>query len=511
MKKFWIYCNLVFWGLWSGCSEWNDHYKTVQNAMEELDMGVLEYLQREGYNDLSDLLKATAADTLFGKEVSYTVWAAPDGKYSAVKSLGDSLRRATVRHQLTEGKYFETTLSDGFILRSLAGKMQLFSEPLAIEGISVVKLLANCKDGLVYEIREPMPIQPNLWEYLQQRPAYSKMVALLLSDLDTVFDPDVSRLTGKYDSEDLPIYDSVWVVQPTVFGYSPINKERRQYSVFVADNALLQEVLDEYYDNKIRITGFPATKTDTINLENWLKRSFIINERIEEYNEEEYYSSAWGVRWYTRTQLVDAGRRQTLSNGYFYPLTRLVIPNKYLQPGGGFSNFASISFDADPASVTYAVHAEDIDQLSVKGPAKTQVAGAIYSMSLLAELSSGYAEEFPPFDLELSWIATTRDEETLASSAVQIPPGEYQVNITYYKSLEYQSDFDLYINDIRVGKVNTEAGLWNVQNTVVVSRVKLPQESKVGPLKVTLKSLSDSWQKGLAPVSISLIPTNNND
>lgn len=511
MKNKFICAIVILAGLLVGCSDWNDHYKTVQDGLEELEIGVLDYLKQENYSDILALMESTQVDTLFGKNKKYTLWVAPNGKYELIKNLVGDEKGDAVLHQITEGKYFESALKDQFVLRSLAGKMQLFNRQpaLLVEKVPIIKTLANCSDGLIYEIQEPMILRKNLWEYIKGEAEYSMIVDLLMSELDTVFDPNKSTLTGEYDSEDNPLYDTVMVVQPSVFSKGNISWEQQHFTVFLSDNQLLKTTMEKFYEDRLQITGFAATKNDTTNLENWIKRSFITYELVETYGEEEFLYSSFGYKWNTNTQLVNSANRQILSNGYCYPLEQLIVPNTYLQLPL-FSNIASISYDSDQTSFSASVSGEGASLVDQTTTTKAQVSGATYYMGALAELRDGYTETFPPFVLEAQWRALSFDEETLEANPVKIPPGEYQVTVTYYKSIDYQGDFEVFINGVRAGTATTEEGLWDKQNSALVGRVRLPQEMDVSPLVVTLRSISGSWKQGLAPISISLVPTNNN-
>jgi hypothetical protein len=510
-----IYMGVCLLLLLSGCNgTWNDHYNTVQDEMSSSDKGVWEYLQGEtAYKDFVSLLKATQADTFFDGSRQYTLWVSPDGQYGAINSLPDSVKVLAARNQFTSGKYLETGFKDDLVLRAVSGKMHRMrglGNGYALSGVSIVKSVMNCKDGIIYEVQGPLQMQETLYEYLTHTDKYEWLVNLLRSELDTIFDKDRSTLTGEFDYEGNPLYDSAWVIQPKFLSL-PIHKDYSHYTIFVASNEEYAAKVEKFFDDVRLITGFPPMKEDTTKVLDWIKNSFVHGGLIENYGEKEKISSVFGVSWNTNYQKIRPGSRLELSNGYLYELEDLFIPNRLLQNTDGIANNVIQVYDANPSKIAVEVTGEiGIDDLNTSVSRERIGTSSTYYLLSKMELKSGATDTPPAFDYALSWETALKNESTEQYQPVYVTPGEYTVEFIFIKTIDASQNFAVYINDIKVGEVDVSKSVLNTRLSVKLGRVNIPQETGVAQVKVTVKSLNKGWKRALAPVGIYLVPTVNN-
>jgi hypothetical protein len=369
----------------------------------------------------------------------------------------------------------------------------------------------NCKDGVIYEVQEPLQIQETLYDYFARTPKYSWLMNVLLSDLDTVFNKDRSVLTGEYDYEGNPLYDSVWVIQPKLLSSVSIHEDNSYYSIFVAPNEEYVNKIEGFFSNVRLITGFAPMREDTTKVVNWITNSFVHRGLIENYGEEETISSALGVSWNTTYQKIRPGSRLEFSNGYLYELEELFIPNKFLQNPDGLANNAIQVYDADPSKITIEITGEiGIDDLNTSLTRERIGTSSTYYLLSKAELKSGATDTPPLFEYALSWETALKNESTDEYQPVYTTPGEYTVEFIYLKTIDAAQNFAVYINDIKVGEIDVSKSVLNTRLSVQLGRVNIPQETGVSQVKVTVKSLSKGWKRALAPVGVYLVPTVNN-
>ncbi|MDR1274715.1 MAG: hypothetical protein LBK12_09225 [Odoribacteraceae bacterium] len=503
------------WLLWACNGTWNDHYTTVQDGMLSSDKGVWEYLQGEAtYSELVALIQATQADTFFNGNRQYTLWAAPNGQYGWVNSLSDSVKILAARNQFTQGKYLETGFQEDLVLRAVSGKMfrmRVAGSGYVLAGVPIVKSVMNCKDGIIYEIQEPLRVQETLYDYLSRTPKYEWLVTFLHDELDTIFDRDRSTLTGDVDYEGNPLYDSVWMIQPKLLSSVPLHKDNNYYTIFVAPSAEYATKVENFYNDVRLITGFTPMKADTTKLTTWIRNSFVHRGLIERYGEKEVLSSIFGVTWNTTYQKVLPGSRLEFSNGYLYELEELFIPNKLLQNPDGTANNIIQAYDADPSAITVDVTGEiGIGDLNTSMTRERIGITSTYYLLSKMELASGATDTPPLFDYAVSWETALKNESTDEYQPVYMTPGEYTVEFIYIKTIDASQNFAVYINDMLIGEVDVSKSLMNTRLSARLGRVNIPQETGIAQVKITVKSLNKGWKRALAPIGVYLVPTVNN-
>lgn len=510
----------ILWILLIFCActdNWDQHYKDDRGPLVVSDQTVYEYLQGiPEYSTFIGILKRTKADTMMQSGQRWTVWAPKNDAIPAdISMLEDSLQGLVMQNHINPVDYPESAFKENLILRTFSGKSLWMHTSIdggyQINGNKILKTIAMCKDGIIYDIDGFLDRKPTLYEGFWNNPRYSRMREVLEEYVDSVFVKELSTEIGT-DFEGRPVYDSVFVAKVTVFQQAKIDEDLSYYTIFLAPNEELDREIATYYKNVEAVTGFEPDKKDSTTLNDWLVYSFIHRGLIEEkdYATVDNRYSQSGRLWRTSYQKIMPGSQQEYSNGYAYELEDLFIPNSLIKTKEMNNSLAPV-YELDPSAIIVEADEALVNKTETL---ETPTGSSMKYLLSKVQLKEGATEDVPEFDYTVSWytgaIEVDKDKQKVYKK-VSITPGEYKVSLTFIKNAEANQDFAVYINDIYVNKVKmSEVTEIDKPVTLTLGRVEIPQSTGVAPVKVTLKNLVTNWKRALAPSGITLERTVNN-
>lgn len=486
--------------------KWDDHYEVGHATVT--DQTVWEYLQsRPEYSKYVSLAKETGADKIIENNTDVTVWVPVNDQVPDLSGMSDSLKILTVKNHITLLQYTTTDMKNGIRLMSQSGKrIGIYSDDnvaFRVNDRRIVKADMVCKNGVVQEISGWLNLQDNLKDYLEMAPEYSILRDLINQVVDSVFDEKNSTPTGEFDVMDNPIYDSVFIVVNQFYNRTPLNQEGRTYTLFLTPDWILQEKIDDFYRSLIAYRGEAPKGEDTTKLENWLRNSIPYAGSYYDFTGIKTMASARGVIW--RPDYQTLGGHQEFSNGTVWQVTDLYIPRTLIWPARTESDaFALYSMNAEqPVTVTVTGLAPD-DVITAK-PQVTCTRNNGYSV-VVSPLET--ANEMP-YDINISW--TLGKSVSGIYKQITMLPGEYLLTFSFFKTEEMTNDFEVYLNDEYVMRVNIDDCPTVGTKYTVKKVVKIGEQYAENPTQMTLKTLDGKGKAiGLSALLVELKQTANN-
>lgn len=491
---------------------WDDHYDAGQATVTDRTMW--EYIQeRPEYSEFVSLVKATGTDSILQNCQNLTVWVPLNGKIPDLSNLSDSVKKQTVRNHITTLQYLTVDMQNGIRVSAFSGKkLGIFSDDgviFRVNSCRIQKADMVCRDGVVHEIGGWIGLQKNLKEYLQQASEYSFLNNLIGDLQDSVFDETLSTPTGELDVLGRPIYDSVFLHTNMFYRNVPLDNENKVYTLCLTPDWILQEKVEQHYKSIRDYTGELPIDSDTAKLESWLVNMIAFSGSYYDFTGIKTIASARGLSW--RPAYHRFGEYGEFSNGIAWQIEDLYIPRTLIWPPlaeySGKSYALYNIYNRKPASINVSVTGLDPDVDITASPVVTADRNNGYSVVVtpLEETNT------VPFDIELSWTIG----ETVASSGVfrqiTLLPGEYDMQLSFKKTVDMDADFDVYLNGNYVNKINiadfpTTGTIYTVKKVVTIG-----EEYIQTPTQVSLKTLGGIGQhRSLSILSVTFKHTANN-
>lgn len=494
--------------------EWKQHYEDGRGPLQIVDKTVYEYLSdnAQEYSNFVTLLKETKADTLLQEGHRYTVWLT-DELPADFDLHSDSVKGLILQNHIMPTEIQSTAFKDNLQMKTAGNKILWLQEETggkySVNDNEITSIIAICKDGVIYDIDGFLDRAPTLKESFWEDPEYSTLRYILTGFTDTVLislEPIVDTVTQEI------IYDSIFAPMISIFDKAKIDKDQSvSYTIFLTKNSQLDERINTYFTDIVNVTGDEIVKDDTIKLFNFLAKSFIHVNAIEEEN---YYAverrwSAFNNLWRTSFQQIIPGSLKKYSNGYAYEMQNLVIPTTLIAAKSLDLSISAI-YDLDPSKVDIHIEEEFKDKVSLK----TSVLTLKETRCLEVKAELPPIENAPEYEFSMSWYTAYPELDTLIQEVrykeVFFTPGEYLVYFSYIQTNNATQDFEVWINDVFLRRVNYSLEERLKPITVNLGRVQLPFGEVAKPIKVTLKNVGSNWKRGLAPLSIKFERTVNN-
>ena len=504
---------IIFCLLLAFCSckeEWDTHYKDGSGPMERVDKTVYEYLTENApeYAEFVSLMETTKADTVLQEGLRYTVWVT-DSIPVYAENYSDSLKGLEMRNHILSTEILATAFSNDLEMRTVDHKilwLEGSSNAYNVNGNAIIKTVAVCKDGIIYEIDGFLDRAPNLLESFWNDSDYS----LLREIVETFTDSTVDHVDEYLDviTGDV-VLDTIWKVSNTIS--LVLGQEKNILTIFLTDNTQLRDKMGAYFADVKNVTGKDPVKADTTKLNDFIAKSFIHNSAIDEaeYYAVEKRTSVFKKDWRTSYQKVTDGSREKCSNGYLYRMDQFFVPTNLINVDVE-SFFPAKIYDLDTTKVDIDI--DSIPDLIVISNT-TSISGSEDYLEIKSELPP--TEDAIDYNFSVSWntgyAKLNQETELPEYKESAFMGGEYLVNFTYVVTDNASQDFEVYINDQFQSKVNySPSDARGVPIVVNLGRVKIPSGGSAEPIKVTMKNVGNSWKRGLAPYSIRFERTVNN-
>lgn len=487
-------------------SKWDEHYEVGQATVT--DQTVWEYLQScPEYSNFVALAKETGVDKLIANNKDITVWVPVNDKVPDLSGMDDSVKMLTLGNHVSLLQYKTTDMQNGIRLMAFSGKsIGIYSDDnisFRINDHRIVKSDMVCKNGVVQEIGGWLNLQDNLMDYLEKAPEYSLIRELIHSVIDSVFDEENSIPTGEEDVMGNPLYDSVFLFVNQFYNRVPLDKEGRTYTLFLTPDWILQEKIDSYYKSIIGYRGEKPTGEDTTKLENWLRNSIPYSGSYYDFTGIEGLYSVRGVMWRPAYQTL--GGHTEFSNGTVWQVTDLFIPRSLIWDAGSSGDEFSLNEIHTNKPVGITVTGLDPDVVVTGEPVVTCNKNNGYSV-VVSPLDE--ANEVP-FNLDMTW--TLGKVVSGYYKQITMLPGEYLLTFSFKKTNEMVTDFELYLNDEYVMRMDIDD--YPTQGTTYTAKkvVKISEDFAETPTQITLKTLDGKGGAlGLSALSVKFKQTANN-
>ena len=229
-----------------GCQDkWEDR---IDQDMQQ-DLSVWELLKTKGdYSQFVDLVKETGYDSILQRNAAYTVFAVPNSNMEAVDELTDVEKSTIVAFHLSNSVLYSSHMEAGTDLKTLNGKVIRFARQAdqiqVDEQVFVETADIQARNGVIHDISGLLNVKPNILDYIYQSDQFSHIADYFRNNTQRVFD-EQNSIPVDIDSLGRTVYDTVWRYQNSFFDqYADLLSEDKEYSIFLADDQLLENTKD---------------------------------------------------------------------------------------------------------------------------------------------------------------------------------------------------------------------------------------------------------------------------
>lgn len=491
--------------------KWDDHYDVKQATVT--NQTVVEYIQScPEYAKFAALLKEINTDSIFGSKTGVTVWVPTNDKVPDLSGLSDSVKMRTIQNHISILPYATVDMKDQTRVTAFSGKkLGIYSDDnvsFRVNNCRLVKTDMICKDGVVQEIGGWLELQPNLKDYLSAAPEYTMLQALINVKQDTVFDKEHSEPTGEYDVLGRPLYDSVFLYVNKFYNQTKLDKEDRLFTLFLTPDWILEEEIGKYYKAYRNYWGEAPKREDSLRVTNWLVNAIPYSGAYTDFTGVDYLSSLYSVRWNPQYQRL--AELKEYSNGLAWEVSDLYIPRTMIFPKDGSGQTYTM----------YEIYSKSEESINVNITGLAPDTTITNPPVVKAARDSGYLVVVTPidennvdaFNMELSWTLGRTSTAGNYFQVVQIP-GEYKMQFTFKKNSEMETDFEIYVNDEFIARVNMKdyKDVAENKDIVITKRMTIGQEFAEVPTQITLRAIGGTGGKqALSVYSVFFVPTANN-
>ena len=433
----------------TGCQDqWDTHYNEESKIVS--DLNVLEYLEsKPEYSDFLAVLKSTGVAEELTRNQDLTVWVINNDNFTDFQSKIVTSDTFTIQYHINNLAVGLNKIVDGLRLPSLNGKyipISITDGDTLITKSSFVKPNQFCSNGVVHEINSVMTPTISIYEYLKQLDDdYSIIVDSLFSQNDTVFDAANSAPIG-VDETGNTIYDSIFVIENPIFDVVDFRSEFEQITMFLPNNTVLTECLDNYVNQLIGM-GEEVTMEDSVLAFDWIKSALFYPGIVKDYGSVLDLESLGGGIWRTSVQQINTNS-QLMSNGLVYDVTKMKIPNNVFidRIKSLFHYIEYIPLEERDNYITYlnsltgsVATADNASFPDIGIPSWTYKI-----IKVTGDLNDGLGCGFETHPIKIE----TLEDNTILGSEMLIPPGEYN----FYLGVQSKNhaNLNVWVNDKQV-------------------------------------------------------------
>lgn len=410
---------------------WDEHYKQEggsDSGVEISGNNLLDFLSTKSeYSKFVDLLTTTGISEELSKNQVLTVWAINNDNMSEIPQ-DSTLRRNLALHHINSMALYSPKLEDGKLVKTLSGKnavLAVSDDMITLDGHELVKPNQLCANGVIHEIDGMLDYKDNIYDVIvNSSNEYSMYKELLLGMNDTIFRPDLSFPIGNTPSGQI-IYDSVFIIENPVFREADIRDENEKLTLFMPKDDQLKDAMQrisEFYGNNL-------TSYDSVFFLNWVLTASFHEGEIRNYEESESIYSVYKQDWRTDIQKVDPNFKE-VSNGLVYDVTYLHIPRNL------FTQTFSVIHNKQYKSLTSAQKEQYYKFIAYK------TIGEINDCIYINYDKNGK-------DWETAY-TVLQDDRELGVSPIQLPPGKYQLEMSFRAYMNCKHD--VYVNGVRIAE-----------------------------------------------------------
>lgn len=232
--------------LFTACeSQWEEHTKTRELRGKSL-MDVIS--ENPETSVFASILQKTGYDELLGGDKMITVFAPVNAVLAGVDMNNVEALKSIVRNHLAYAGY---PVSQG---KFASEKVEMINgKNLRIEGVSIngVALLTEtgkynltAANGILHLINGMIPVQKNIWEYLQSETNHIQVDFIKKQD-KLVMDMEKSVQIGVTPSGK-PLYDTIWRNENRMLKAHPINAENQNFTFILLPNPVIERIETKY-------------------------------------------------------------------------------------------------------------------------------------------------------------------------------------------------------------------------------------------------------------------------
>lgn len=510
--------------------QWDEHIDSSKSDDSVLqDVSLVDYIKLDSSYSMfySAMEESSFIDSLSSNKF-YTFWILKNDKMPDLAQYTDSLLFLFVSNHVSElpilKSDFNTEKRITFLSSKQLNMTASTSGNFMLENATIVNTDIRCLNGVVHELDTQIIPMKNILEEINTNPEYKVMSELLKSFTRNVFKPELSAQVDIDDDGNI-IYDSVFVWENRILLENNIADEAELFTLCIATNSVLEPRIKQMYIDFESVIGRTANKEDSITLESWILESMIFSGMITDFGSKEDWYSVYEELWKTSYQKMNPNYLHC-SNGLIYEveslhipsrlmmrsvkndINRLVVMNDGIFPSPGLypKNFHS--------SVKITVSRGDLDFFASK-----QVIGGFDYFQFRGR-SKVDNKHIIDHDFRIVW-PTFDDNRTDEIVPISMLPGEYKVICEYAKATPNVNlnDIHVLVNQIPVGVISNIGGVetpLRQKQSIDLGIVVIEEKFGTAPVNICFSSPEAKGTTNLllnriiCPISIELIPTDNN-
>lgn len=193
------------------------------------------------------LAKKAGYDSVLRQTRLYTVLAVKNGGFSNIDTNNLALVKKVIGIHIIPTAIYKEKMN-ALRLPAISGKYVKFitaSGTVTANSVAVTGNGDRVVNGVAYKIQTAIIPLPNIYEIISTDPNYSLYYQYVQKSYLQAFDP-VNNIITKYDSVGKPVYKQPYkyIFTSQFIGYSKIDSEKVEQTVFIPNNAVVNKVMD---------------------------------------------------------------------------------------------------------------------------------------------------------------------------------------------------------------------------------------------------------------------------
>ncbi|MDR1273433.1 MAG: fasciclin domain-containing protein [Odoribacteraceae bacterium] len=329
-----------------------------------------------------------------------------------------------------------------------------------LNGLKVTRVIKTT-NAFVYEIESPLAALVSVYEHLKGlSDDYSLLKQMVFEQSTRVFDVENSRPLYT-DETGNTVYDSVWIESNPFFDANVAEVDQKinivsefaKSTVFIPNNELLGNAIENAYLTITNALGREVTADDSARIESWVINALFYKGAItpDDYASKEDWKSAYGQTWRNTVQQVDVEHPIQLSNGIAYNVNYMTVPNNILisRIKQYFSYYQNCTAEEKAEYFQFTNYIDTIAE-----PVKVNREGTYNAASNDSPLPGVWPSKYydclvvqikEGFSCTLTGLVLNSDGSV---GQALIPPGEYTLSMGFKEKLKMS--VDIYVNDVLV-------------------------------------------------------------
>ena len=235
---------LVLGGLFSSCTDWDDHFDANTSVTESQRGSLLTNIKQNGQlNQFADLLEKTGYSSQLDQAQTFTVWAPKDNTfdYEALKNeQNDRILNQFIENHIARNNYPASGQIDERIYM-LNKKVMNFTSAAGgytIQDVALQLPSIGSNNGIIHMLDGKIPFLPNIYESLNNEQFKLDSISKFYHSFDTLILDENRSVKGPAVDGEITYLDAIYTAHNDLYSFfhADINREDSSYSMLMPTN-----------------------------------------------------------------------------------------------------------------------------------------------------------------------------------------------------------------------------------------------------------------------------------